>query len=131
MSYLKDKSDVSIEAANCLIKEKLYSSSIHCSYYGCYQLILHTFKFVFLKSEENIKNDKGSHNFIINSTMKEIFDRTNKEREYEEYRKIIFRLKALRKKADYENIFIKPDEAKQAFTLAGRYVSFLTKEFNL
>lgn len=37
--YIKNKSVFNIDAAKMLIDETLYSPSVHCSYYGCFQLM--------------------------------------------------------------------------------------------
>ncbi len=41
MEHLKNKSAESLKAAELLISQKLYNSSIHHFYYACFQLMLY------------------------------------------------------------------------------------------
>jgi uncharacterized protein (UPF0332 family) len=113
MPVLKAKSSDNLSAANYLQSMRLYAPSVHCSYYSCFQLSKH-----FLNSKgKNYHTQslecggKDSHNYIINETQKYITDSLLYNREM----KI---LKTLRRKADYQNDIITPNDASKALASA-------------
>lgn len=66
---LLEKSDKNILAADLMVDNEYYSSSIHCYYYSTFQLMSHIVFNVFNVDEdqfgEKIKG-KNSHNYLIN-----------------------------------------------------------------
>ena len=137
MSYLKQKSDQNIIAAEFLIKEGLHAPSVHCSYYGSFQLIKHTLNAFFgidytkQESELNIhKQGKGSqrvgsHEYVINRFSREL--RGLSKNEYLSFSRNIKELKAFRNRSDYFNIEITSKQSERAYRLTEEIVGMLKK----
>lgn len=77
MSYWKDKSELSIQAANKLISESFHNVSVHCSYYSCVQFVFHIMYSHFGDSVKDIEtqsksgiNNMGTHNWLRNYIYK-------------------------------------------------------------
>ncbi len=135
MSELKAKSEESTEASNKLIQASLLNSSVHCSYYACVQLMLHLLRTHFGKTELEVtkegfagaKTENGYHNWLINLIVVE-FVKLNKT-EASKFNSIINGLKAVRAKADYQNIKLNPNEALKACQTSERAKSLLLNIF--
>jgi uncharacterized protein (UPF0332 family) len=108
-NILLEKSEENFEAAHLLHNETLFCSSVHCSYYSSYQMMIYVFYEFFGNTEEVYNrseevNNAGSHNHLINLIRKGIRDNNNRSmRDFDEN---IRRLKELRKDADYKLVKI-------------------------
>ncbi|WP_338762030.1 HEPN domain-containing protein [Bernardetia sp. ABR2-2B] len=113
MSHLKKKSKDNLKAAQKLIDEGFYASSIHCSYYSCLQFI----KFIYIEDEDFITDcnnkEKNSHNIIINKVLDEICEKADYKEEIR-INKFLQDLKKTRVDADYNEVEITEEEAKFA-----------------
>jgi hypothetical protein len=135
MSYLKQKSDQNIIAAEFLINEGLHAPSVHCSYYGSFQLIKHTLSAFFgisykkQESELNVLKQSrgsvriGSHEYVINRFGEELRDLSKKE--YSSFSRNIKELKAFRNKSDYLNIEVTSKQSERAYRLSEEIVGML------
>jgi len=137
MSILIAKSDENIDASNKLIKASLFSSSVHCSYYGCAQLMLHLLRSHFGKTELEIskegrmgaKDYKGFHQWLQNVIFEE-FARLNNV-DAAKFNSKIRSLCAARVKADYKVEEIIDKEALKAYDMSVEAKKLLTKNFVL
>lgn len=137
MSYLKQKSEQNIIAAEFLIEEGLHAPSIHCSYYSSFQLIKHTLAAFFgisyakQESELNVlKQGKasrgiGSHEYVINKFGGEL--RGLSKDEYLSFTRNIKELKAFRKQSDYLNKEVTYKQSERAYRLSEDIVGMLKK----
>lgn len=135
MSELKLKSSENFKSSDILIKQRLFASSVHCSYYSCIQNMLHILRSDFKKTEEQIdseskagsQDESGFHNWIINFFIREFFIRNH--RDGREFSNFIGQLKGFRIKSDYKNSKINPTIAKDSLALANQINSILTDNF--
>lgn len=99
---MKTKSDENIKAAELLVEGNMYASSVHCSYYACFQLmkyVLHAkLNFDYIQQDKLTKG-KGSHNLLI-GTFKKKYRVTDKKAAFKIATDIDL-LKKNRQKADY------------------------------
>ena len=137
MSELKSKSSQNITSALILINNNQFSSSIHCSYYACVQLMLHILRADFNKSEQDITDESqtgsqdegGFHNWLINFIRGQFFLRNNVD--CRDFHSFITQLKGKRIKSDYKNKEIKPNEAREAYDYTQRIIKLLEKNFTV
>lgn len=137
MSYLKQKSEQNIIAAEFLIKEGLHAPSVHCSYYSSFQLTKHTLNSFFginyeeQESELNeLKQSKGakgigSHEYVINRFSGKLRDLSKNE--YLSFNRNIKELKAFRNQSDYFNKKVTSEQSKRAYRLSEEIVGMLKK----
>lgn len=127
MTILQTKSLISIESATILHDKMYYSSSVHCSYYSCVQLMKHILLHVLNKTEGDLKdkmdeynrdNPKfkmGSHEFYIGAIATHL--KTNKL-DVVTFTSKIFKLKKDRTDADYLELAIDYDTSRYAIEKA-------------
>lgn len=128
MSILKKKSDENQNSAQILLSNNLFSSSIHCSYYSCVQLMKHIL-FEEGLTEMELKNRQDAsgrnlHEFLINHFI----DGLRQDNLYKQYRNTIVKLpdlKHLRVNADYKEQEIRESDAQFAINLSKRISSDL------
>ncbi len=128
MSYLKQKSDENEKAALHLLNLNMFASSIHCTYYSCFQLILHIFLTKDVCSEyelSKIKKNEGSHNETINKIASKIYSRDTKR----SFNSAMNTLKKFRREADYLNLEITSEKADKATDLNIKIKTYLNKSF--
>lgn len=137
MILLKQKSDENIQASQLLIKQCLYASSVHCSYYACVQLMLHILRSHLKLTEEKIKEvqDEGAkthggfHAWIIAEMAFHLLKKQNKYITAKDFRDGIEDLRRLRRDADYENKTIEEKNAKKACETACNILKILSTHF--
>lgn len=135
MSKLKEKSEFNFQAAQLLIDKNLYAPSVHCSYYGCFQLMKFTINNFFGIDYEELSQmiavDKSNtHAYIIRFVSNEI--RTNLGKDaYREFNNTIKDLKNFREESDYDNVEISLDKGEKAFSFANEIRLFLSKNFHV
>ena len=135
MSKLKQKSEFNIDAANLLIKEAYYASSIHCSYYSCFQLMKFTINDFFgidyeAQSVEISTSGQHTHQYVINFVSNEL-KRFVGIGESQSFKRTIKDLKQLREESDYENIEVSLDMSQTALDKANGIRQYLIKNFNV
>lgn len=137
MSQLLRKSLLNLKASGILISNNIYDSSIHCAYYSCVQLMLHLLRSEFKKSEADVdseseqgsRNEKGFHNWLTNFYIKELMKKDFMLTR--DFNKFVIALKSSRVKADYKNIEIKENIAKQNLDLAKQINQLLQENFQI
>lgn len=135
MSKLKEKSEFNFQAARLLISNNLYAPSVHCSYYGCFQLLKFTINNFFGVDYEKLSqliasNTLSTHAFVIKYVSDEI--RANLGRDsYREFNNKIKDLKNFREESDYDNVEISLDKGERAYLFANEIRLFLSKNFHV
>lgn len=124
MPKIKSKAIENYKAAMLLSNDnnKMYSASIHCAYYACFQFTKHILAQRCCipynqQKKEAMDEAIGTHNYVIN----EILNHLNLKNEcdaYDIYHDKMSELKRLRTMADYDNIIISPVEAHKAMDFA-------------
>jgi hypothetical protein len=122
MSILESKSSENHAAGLILINQNHYSSSVHCSYYSCIQLMKHILLLNEEKTEQELFKKQQSasqnlHEFLINYFVRQL--RVNNL--YAQYRNTIGKLtelKVLRNDSDYREVVIDETKAKFASDLS-------------
>lgn len=122
MSDLKNKSEISLLAAELLHKNSLYPSVSHCAYYSCYQLMKHIWLFTLHKTDVElaalIRNEtKGSHEVLINQISEYLKGKIDLEN-LRDFNSSILQLKRLRHTSDYENVQIDSTKSNNSILLA-------------
>jgi uncharacterized protein (UPF0332 family) len=123
MSELLKKSTENISAASLLIENKLYASSIHCSYYSCFQKLKNVISLAYscryedLEVEHRDLNSKlkqnqklGTHEFFIN---RKLFDLIRREKEDHRLINKINDIKLHRTNSDYKDVAIDNKTAEE------------------
>jgi len=115
---MKYKAEENLEAANLLIGESMYSASIHCLYYSCFQLSMYALNRSGTLYEEQARQSKGcdAHHYVINAMATLIKGKSHIG--FLDYNTKISKLKKLRKKADYEIGQIEKEAAERAYAMA-------------
>ena len=148
--FLVQKSNENIKAAKLLIDKQMYTASIHCSYYACYQLInfilFNNFKFTkekLNKEQQHVaamNKDHNSSDLNMNShdatigLFTEIIVEKNKFTSVDatklQYNMSL--LKTQRTQADYENeTLTTPTIAGLIYNTADTLINNLKTKFNL
>jgi uncharacterized protein (UPF0332 family) len=123
MNYLKQKSKHDIDAAKFLIDNKHYTSSVHCAYYSCLQIL----KVICIKRGKIIIKNKPVHKQIIDYICAEIKD----DKDRRSFRNTIYDLKLFREKSDYEDVLISEKDADKAYNTAKKILRFIYQKFEL
>lgn len=137
MSYLKEKSNFNLDAADYLHTKNLYAPSVHCSYYSCLQILKVTinefleisYKDLELEIKEAKKQHYNTHAYIIKKIGDEI--RNFSSEEHTMFNRNIKDLKKFREKSDYEDVQITTDESIKAFNLAKDLKQQIKNIFNI
>lgn len=128
MPELLKKSEENILAASLLIENELYASSVHCSYYSCFQKLKNVISQAYGSDYEELENERyslikllrlrskrtlGTHEFYIDRKLVDLIRRENKD-----HRLInqINDLKLRRTISDYDNKEIIHSEAIKVFS---------------
>ena len=126
--FLDKKSEASKKAADFLLTNRHYNSSVHCYYYSCFQKIKS--KLLILSEESELEQDQrrqkvSSHVFYLNKIDKELTGIGANERDLFFFIKDLNTLKRLRNQADYDDIEVKPTEANSASDLSGEILKYI------
>lgn len=133
MSGFKNKSQQNTTAADLLINNSLFSSSIHCSYYSCVQTLLHVLahkmNIDFGKFLQDAKdNNQGTHKRASFLVGEEIRKKSNND--YKWFQRRFKELKALRERADYHEEVMISDDGHDAKRRNEEICRFLAQKFN-
>ncbi len=137
MSDWKIKAEQNKKSADLLIKNSNYSSSVHCSYYCNIQLMLHILLTDFGKTQREIDNEskrgsideKGFHNWLKNTITRELMNRNFMI--VRDFNNFFGQLKSLRISADYKNVLIIEQRAKNGLLLSNNITEILEERFTL
>jgi hypothetical protein len=136
------KSDLNLDAAERLKNNpnNHYSSSIHCSYYSCYQRLLDilyrilgyseaSFKQEFndFKARQPIGQPIGPHDYMIQFFWDHLSTKSHEDAK--DFRNNILLLKKLRTDSDYKDLWIEKDVSDRALVLATTIHKNLKKHF--
>jgi len=126
--FLDKKSEASKKAADFLLTNRHYNSSVHCYYYSCFQKIKS--KLLILSEESELKQEQidckvSSHVFYIYKIEKELTSIGVNESDLFFFIKNLKKLKLLRHQADYDDIEVKPTEANSASDLSGEILKYI------
>ncbi len=125
------KSQNSLDAANELLQKAFYNSSVHCSYYGVYQFMLHVLYEELGGNKQaddaQLKDSRsgGSHEATINKITVWLSNQKVLPRAAMDFADEIYRLKRQRKQADYEVKMFAFKEANKSHTQAQSLINFL------
>ncbi len=139
MGFLLQKSKENINSAVLLIENKHHSSSVHCSYFSCIQLMLHVLRSDFNKTEEEIaqesfdgsRNLHGFHNWIQNTFFTEVGKREKDGRIVLDFSSKLGNLKGIRIRSDYGINQIGEKEASKALEGAKSINQIIEKRFKI
>ncbi|WP_136152164.1 HEPN domain-containing protein [Flavobacterium sangjuense] len=134
MSFLKEKSGFNLDAAKVLIEEQYnYAPSVHCSYYGVFQMISHTLNRIgitFDKVAEDIAKSKGrpmskdSHTYpidLIHNALSVKYDKYYAKT----VRDQIVLLRKFRTISDYKNVKVEKDQSVEAYKISKEVINIL------
>jgi uncharacterized protein (UPF0332 family) len=116
MSHLLFKSSGNLRAAEVMKTTRdFYHSSVHCSYYACYQLVKHIFYNV-IDPPIPLPTDRTVHNIIPRTLFHEVgkYDRNLADYIHNHYAE----LHTFRKQSDYDDTEVTEGEANKAYELA-------------
>lgn len=126
MSNFLQKAQNNDNASGILIENGLYATSVHCSYYRCFQYMMHLQKHSFTT---NVREDwsQGSHNDLINRVSREM--RVKDAVASVNFNNDILKLKKLRNKADYEEPMFDAGTSREAQRMATGIVQLFQRVF--
>lgn len=141
---LSKKSTENLVASDLLITNKLYASSVHCSYYSMFQHM--TCKLIKGKNitlnqfSTNSKDDedRASHKYLLDETISfltrkanrlETLERNIKLGQFQILRRNINGLKTLRVESDYKDITILEEKSKKALKDSQKIITDLNTYF--
>jgi len=131
---LQQKSKENIESADLLVDNGYFDASVHCSYYGCLQLMKLTIKKVgnidFKTQHIDSRDNGGSHIYIVN-TFKSLFTGGKFKVGIEKHTNAIKKLKELRVQADYDPERVDSLKSRSAVSLAQEFSTFIFEEIKI
>lgn len=135
MSKLKEKSEFNIDAAKLLISRQYYASSVHCSYYSCFQLLKYTINYFSDVDYETLSKNisasrRGTHQYVIDFVANELNSHLG-IRESRNFKRSINDLKQFRTESDYDNIEIGIEKGTSAFEKANEIRTYVKTNFNV
>lgn len=134
MSFLKTKYEENIISADLLITNCRFAASVHCSYYGCVQLMKHILISDLGKTESEIDSESEGfsfHTWLINKIKDELSVRSRSRRVFIDFGQTIAKLKKRRIKSDYRNEQIEEDISRRAQTEAQYIIKILITHFHI
>ena len=137
MSEWKKKSKENQKSAKLLIQNSNFSSSVHCAYYSNIQLMLHILLHDIKLSETEIEaeskqgslDEGGFHNWLKAAITRELLDRDFML--VRDFNNFFGQLKSLRIKADYKNLLILEQKAKNGLDLSRNITKLLEEKFTV
>jgi len=121
-----------MDAAKVLIDDHdNYASSVHCSYYGCFQFIkykLNSLGYTYTKIDEEIGASTllTSHGYPLDLICRRITEKLNDSGvKATEIKNKVKRLKTFRVLSDYHNENVDITKGKEAFALSEEIIKFV------
>ncbi len=111
---MNNKSSENFDAANLLVRNSMFSASIHCYYYSCFQLSKYMLKKsgISYRKQDAESTGRSSHSYVIEKTADILND--NSRLQCLDYNTNMSKLKKMRKKADYTIEKINEEETRNA-----------------
>ena len=130
MNGFLEKTTQNLNSAKILLDQCHYSSSVHCSFYGCLQTALHI---LFVKLKHNKSEfeyarriqKQGTHQYVFDLIKKEV--KKNLTSDYHWFRNSFSKLKTLREQADYSEEPISQSDGHDAFNKATAINNLINK----
>jgi hypothetical protein len=137
MSHLLNKSKQNKDIAKYLqtdSHEICYAASIHCGYYSCFQKVTHIFTHILERDSNEMKKEakwkrRGSHEHYIKEFRKELEEADRKDAKTLE--RELLQLKTMRKRADYYDVEITQENARNALEYTEKIHQTIKKYFEL
>ncbi len=134
--HLKSKSEFNISAAEELIdRHSYYASSVHCSYYGCFQYIKHKLNNLghsYADVDKAIQESKNkpiklnTHVYPVKLILTELTKKLNDKgvlaRDVNDKIKL---LKAFRTLSDYHNVSVDIDKGRKALSISKEILNII------
>lgn len=129
-SFLHNKSEILQEALTTLQDKEYFPIVGHSAYYCCVQLMKHIWLYISQKTEDDLKTErqnqkKGTHEILIKNT--EQFLQKANLKDFQTFNKNIWQLRALRIKADYDDVDFLYNDSKDSITLSNELYPILKK----
>jgi hypothetical protein len=126
LTHLSDKSKENIEAAEMLISNSMYASSVHCSYYAMLQhltcKLVTSWNISFIElSNKSKASKKNSHQFLINEGL-DIVEKKRNSFVRRGLKNDIRDLKQYREESDYHNLQIGESKGRNALALSRKII---------
>jgi len=134
MSKLKAKSEFNLEAAQVLIDKYLYAPSVHCSYYGCFQLMKYTMfnhfgiSYEELRHRVSVNTTGGTHKYVMHFFNKEVKNK-NGYSDYNDFSRKLKDLMEFRETSDYDDVEITIDKSQKALSYATELSKYIQRNF--
>jgi hypothetical protein len=133
MGYLVKKSEQNNDAAKLLLSKDLFASSVHCSYFACFQLmkshVKHILNIDYLTLDNRIKSkSKSTHKYLIGLMTNKVHHVLSSE-DAHTFKTKLKELKQLRVETDYENIEITQEKSTKALELSETVRNIIVKTF--
>lgn len=121
---LLTKSEENLKSAYALIQKAYYTSSVHCAYYACYQVVM-----IILKNTttQNQINNPNSHKETIKTLIEYLENKGCKVKTTRKIKEKLYYLKKCRTQADYDNHFFDACEAEKVYFCAKSVKKLLEK----
>lgn len=141
MTTFAEKSQQSLLAANMLLRENLYPSTVNRAYYGFHQFMMHILFNKMGKKQEEFERDinfydQGTHKLAWNLVGPAFIkiqpkDYTQREwlKEYKWLQEKVAEFKKIRTEADYKEVTIQQDEATYWMQKSEAMINLLKKGF--
>ena len=133
MPAFRKKAEENMSAACLLIKNSMFTSSVHCSYYAGFQFskyVLANCCGIDYITQENNSSGKDSHYYVTHCIEEDMLKKTWRIA-MADYNKYYSKLKRLRKKADYLQDIITSKEATDAYDWADKMTTLLKNKYSL
>ena len=137
-TVLRDKATLNFDAAKLLKELPNYHhcSSIHCSYYYCFQVVKYIVVEIFNIDDSSIyslrrtdlSRQKTEHEFVIEFLHRKLIEKSDTIGA-STFKNKINELKSLRTNSDYKAISIDKQTSDKAYNLALEVTSILKKAF--
>ncbi len=136
---LRNKSVINYDAAFALKESPNYHhcSSIHCSYYSCFQAVKHIIinilgvddSAIYSNRRIDPANIKSEHEYVIEYVHRRIIE-LDKLEDAKAFKNKINQLKSIRTNSDYKEITIEKEQSDAAYCLASEVITTLKKTFS-
>lgn len=133
MRNLKTKSDLNLAAAEVLIDKdnNFHASSVHCSYYGCFQYIIYKLDKIghsktSIDAAVSSSKYNHSHKYPIKLIIDELKKKVTTDRNYfRDVDNMISDLKVFREDSDYQDIYIDDVMSSKALRMSKEIIRLI------
>lgn len=131
MSGFKNKSEINLGSAELLHDNTQYPAVAHCSYYSCYQFMMHIWLYKMEKSQQDLdilcnQTTAGSHVVLINQ-IRDYIKKINQS-DSRDFNSLIIQLKKSRHESDYTDKII-DDRTSQSIITTSKDTHKILKKY--